>query len=84
MLTNNCTTNIVESFNQIAPTHIDTYSLRIIFPGYSGRVAYDQGLIDTDDSFEQFHARARINELARAAAEAKDFSQRIRAKLQRE
>ena len=83
-LTNNCASNIVESFNQIAPIRISTYNPRIIFPGYSGDVAYDQGLIDTDEPFEEFQARAHINEVARAAAEAEDFSQRIRVKFQHE
>jgi hypothetical protein len=82
-LTNNCANNIVRSFNQIAPLHISPYSPRIIFPGYSGRLAYDQGLIDTAEPFENLQARARINDAARAAAQAEDFSERIRAALNR-
>ncbi len=82
-LTNNCTTNILESFNQIAPIHISPYSPRIVFPGYSGDVAYDQRLIDTDEPFHQFKPRARINEVAKAAAEAEGFSQKIRARIGR-
>ncbi|MBL7042849.1 MAG: DUF4105 domain-containing protein [Pirellulaceae bacterium] len=83
-LTNNCTTNILESFNQIAPIHISPYSPRIVFPGYSGDVAYDQGLIAADEPFSECKARAHINEVARAAAASEDFSQRIRAQFGRE
>jgi len=83
-LTNNCTTNILESFNQIAPIHISPYSPRIVFPGYSGDVAYDQGLLDTDEPFSRIKARAHINEVARAEAASKDFSQEIRAQFGRE
>ncbi len=81
-LTNNCTTNIVNSFNEIAPIYISPYSPRIVFPGYSGQVAYDQGLIDSAEPFATFQPKAQINTLARAAADAEDFSQQIRAKLQ--
>lgn len=83
-LTNNCTTNILDSFNQIAPIHISPYSPRIVFPGYSGDVAYDQRLIDTDKPFHELKAAARIDEAARAAAEASDFSQKIREQFGRE
>jgi hypothetical protein len=80
-LTNNCTTNIVNSFNEIAPIYIWPYSPRIIFNGFSGHVAYDQNLIDTREPFAAFQARAQINTLARTAADADDFSQQIRANL---
>lgn len=75
---NNCTTNIVQSFNQIAPIRISPHSYRVKFPGYSGQVAYDQGLIDSKLPFEEVQQRARINERA-VGATAEDFSQRIRS-----
>lgn len=83
-LTNNCTTNILGSFNQIAPIHISPYSPRVVFPGYSGDIAYDQGLIQTDEPFSQFKARAHINEVAKSAVESEDFSQRIRVQFESE
>jgi len=82
-LTNNCTTNILDSFNQIAPIHISPYSPRIVFPGYSGDMAYDQGLIQTDEPFSQFKARAHINEVAKSAVESEEFSRSIRAQFGR-
>lgn len=75
---NNCTTNIVQSFNSIAPIRISPHSPSVKFPGYSGQVAYDQGLINNDLPFEQIQQMARINERARGAT-VEDFSQCIRS-----
>ena len=77
--TNNCTNNIVSHFNEIAPKYISPYSLRIAFPGYTGRVAYDHELIASDETFESIQRRAFINDYARAAEEPAEFSQAIRA-----
>jgi hypothetical protein len=52
-------------------------SLRRGFDGY----LYYSGRIDTTLSFEQLQRRSRINEAAQAAANAPDFSRRIRASL---
>ena len=79
-LTNNCTTNIVERFNEIAPIRISPYQFDVIFPGYSGDLAYAQGLIETSESFADVKSRAQINEAARAAAVSSDFSRRIRVR----
>lgn len=78
-LTHNCTTNIINSFNAIAPIHISPYRFDVVFPGYSGDLAHEQGLIETDEPFNDFTSRAKINEAAREAAVAKDFSRQIRA-----
>ncbi len=76
-LTNNCTTNIFNHVNRIAP-HKLAYDYRVLFPGYSDRLAYDRGLINTSDSFEVARDKARINELAYRYREAADFSAKIR------
>ena len=75
---NNCTTNIIQSFNEIAPIRISPHSYRVKFPGYSGRVAYEQGLIDRDLPFERAQKLSRINERA-GEATVEGFSQRIRS-----
>jgi hypothetical protein len=54
-----------------------------MLPGYSDRLAYDLGLIDTDLPFEEAPARFRINEPARRSADSPDFSVRIRGPLSR-
>jgi hypothetical protein len=42
------------------------------------RFPYDAGLIDNRRPFRELRAAARINDAARAAGDAPDFSQRIR------
>jgi hypothetical protein len=76
-LTNTCTTNLVRHVNLIAPGRIPLRAA-VLFPGYSDRLAYDLGLVDTNLLFEQARARFRINERALQFADAPDFSRRIR------
>ena len=76
-LTNTCTTNLVRHVNDITPGRIPP-SPAILFPGYSDRLAFDLGLIDTDLPFERIRERYRINDLAMEHAGAPDFSRRIR------
>lgn len=75
--TNNCTTNILEPVNHIAEKDIP-FGLEILLPGYSDKLAHERGLIDTDLPLEQARARFEVNERARAAMAAPDFSVRIR------
>lgn len=75
---NNCTTNIVNSLNVIAPIRISPFNWRVMFPGYSGGVAYEQGLIDSDAPFSEVQKMARINERAKDAT-SDNFSQQIRS-----
>jgi hypothetical protein len=77
-LTNTCTTNIVRHVNEIAPGRVPWFSLKVLLPGYSDRLAYDLGLLDTDLPFGQVRERFRINERALRAAGRPDFSIRIR------
>jgi hypothetical protein len=76
--TNNCTTNILQAVNAIAPRPIP-YGLKILLPGYTDALAYKRGLIDTDLSLAAARARFRVNARAQAAIEKPDFSERIRA-----
>lgn len=75
---NNCTTNILAPVNQIADKDIP-FGLEILLPGYSDKLAHERGLIDTDLPLEQARRRFEVNERARAAIAAPDFSARIRA-----
>ncbi len=76
-LTNNCTTNIVQHINRLHPGRIP-FDVRWILPGYSDRLAYDLGLLDTDLPFEEARRRARINDVAARYRDDPDFSVRIR------
>ena len=75
--TSTCLTNIVDSVNRVFPRKI-RWGWRIFFTGFSDRLAYDLGLIDTDLPFEQARERFRATDRARAAERAPDFSSRIR------
>ena len=56
-------------------------SLGIVFPGYSDRVAFGLGLIDTDRGFQETKQRYRVDQLAQEISAADDFSSRLREKI---
>jgi hypothetical protein len=76
-LTNNCTTNIVGHINHIKPNRL-IYDVRSLLPGYSDKIAFEQGLIVPYGSFEQTRQRAYVNPLAERYADRNDFSELIR------
>lgn len=76
-LTNNCTTNLVDHINRIQPQRVK-YDYRVLLPGYSDRLAYDEGLIEPHGTFEETKAAAYVNPRALVAANREDFSQAIR------
>lgn len=77
-VTNNCTTNIVNHINIIAPGTMNTFYLQEVFPEYSDKLAYRLGLLNTDLPFESIRDRFRINEKAMKYADDVNFSVRIR------
>jgi hypothetical protein len=74
---NNCTTNIVAHINRMAPGKVAP-NVGVLLPGFSDRLAYDLGLLDTQDTFERTKKRALINQRANRYAAADDFSVKIR------
>jgi hypothetical protein len=76
-LSNNCTTNLVRHINRIKPNRL-TYDYRVLLPGYSDKLAYDEGLIERRGTFEETKTAAYLNARALAAAGRPDFSQAIR------
>src|SRR4029434_8014314 len=46
-VTNNCTTNVVDHINKFWPHRI-AYNLQVLLPGYTDRLVYELGLLDTD------------------------------------
>lgn len=77
LLSNNCTTNIARHINEVSPNRL-SYDIGILLPGYSDQKAYAEGLLAGIGSFEQIKNRALINERAKLAAAAPDFSAAIR------
>lgn len=76
-LTNTCTTNLAEHVNRVTPRRVPL-SWRVALPGYSDRLAYDLGLIDTGLPFDAARERFFITDKAQRSADAPDFSARIR------
>jgi hypothetical protein len=76
-LTNNCTSNVVDHINKLWPNRI-AYNVQLILPGYSDRMAYELGLLDTTKSFAETRAAARVNRLAYEHRASPRFSAMIR------
>jgi Domain of unknown function (DUF4105) len=79
LLTNSCTINIIRYAN--AAGRVGRFDVRHLLNGLFDGYLYYSGRIDTTLSFEELRRRSLINEAARAADSAPDFSQRIRASL---
>ncbi len=76
-LTRNCTNTIAQHVNSLVPGRVP-FSFKVIFPGYSDRLAYDLGLIATDLPYDSIRAHFLITARARAATDT-GFSRQIRA-----
>ncbi len=76
-MTNNCTTNIARHINRISPRRI-RYDYRVLLPGHSAKMAYDEGLIVRKGSFEETKAAAYITPKTILYAEREEFSEMIR------
>lgn len=76
-LTNTCTTNIVRHVNDVVPGRVP-FSFKVLLPAYSDRLAYDLGLIATDQPFESARRAYRIDRVAQSAGIDEKFSRVIR------
>jgi hypothetical protein len=75
-LTHNCTTAI--RGHARPPGARSWRSWKLLANGYLDELAYEIGAVDRGLPFPELRARSRINEAARAAGDAPDFSRRIR------
>lgn len=80
-LTTNCTTSIWMHAH-VNPTR-PPLSWKILASGHVPAYLYEIGRLDSSMPFEELRRRSRVNDAARAAGKAPDFSQRIRAALPR-
>jgi hypothetical protein len=76
-LTNNCTTNILDHVNSIAPKKIP-YGREVLLPGYADELAVELGLIDSELPIAEVRRRFHINDRARRAFHDANFSVAIR------
>lgn len=78
-LTTNCTTMIL-AHAAVNPGHLP-YSWKVLLSGYAPEYAYENGRLAQSLPFAELKRRSLINDAARAAGQAPDFSRRIRANL---
>ncbi len=79
----NCTTSLVKHINQVLEDDIP-FSGRLLFNGYSDRLAYKRGNIRQDLAFEDLKAACFISEIARSIDDDPEFSRKIRKHIQKE
>jgi hypothetical protein len=79
LLSNSCTINIIRYAN--AAGRKGRFDIRHLLNGWVDSYLYHSGRIDTTLPFDELRSRSLINEAARAAEDAPDFSDRIRASL---
>ena len=77
VFTNNCTTNIAQHINHVAPGKVPG-GIKILLTGHSDRLAYDLGLLDTALPFDEARRRAKVSDVARQSDSAPNFSEQIR------
>ncbi|HJU66255.1 MAG TPA: DUF4105 domain-containing protein, partial [Gemmatimonadaceae bacterium] len=76
-LSNNCTSNVVDHVNRIAPNTVHA-GWKTVLPGYTDEVAYALGLLDSDLDLARARERFVVNDKARRFANDPLFSLRIR------
>jgi hypothetical protein len=82
-LTSNCTNNLGAHVEAVAPGVLPSFDLREVFPGFSDRLLYERGLLDTGfaseapRSFEALRTAFRIDRRIDGRL-GEDFSHRIR------
>lgn len=77
-LFNSCNSNIIEHVNAIAPGTVGL-DVRTVLPGFSDRVAYEAGLIDSALPLDRLREIYRIDQTAARLPLDENFSRAIRA-----
>jgi hypothetical protein len=83
LVTNNCMNNITYHIRRLGGRPLPS-DWRLLFTGFSDRLAYDYGFIDTDLPFEKAREAYRIDEWMRDAPLDDKFSVRLRETLRRQ
>lgn len=74
--TQNCTTTIRTHTRHIGAAR--PWDWRLLVNGYLDQLLYEEGILDPELPFAEVKRRGRVDERARAAGDAPDFSARIR------
>lgn len=80
-LRDNCTTGVLDR-TSVYRTPI-RFNWKILFSGYVAEFVYEGGMLDTSMPFEKLQEQSLVNEKAKSAGQAEDFSTRIREGLPR-
>jgi hypothetical protein len=83
LLTNNCMNNVTRHIRRLGGRPLPS-ELRLLLTGFSDRLAYEYGFIDTDLPFEKAREAYRIDEWMRQTPLDEGFSQRLRETLRRQ
>jgi Domain of unknown function (DUF4105) len=83
LFTNNCMNNVTGHLRRLGGRPLPS-ELRLLLTGFSDRLAYDYGYIDTDLPFEKAREAFRIDEWMRDTPLDEGFSQRLRETLRRQ
>jgi hypothetical protein len=83
LFTNNCMNNVTYHVRRLGGRPLPS-ELRLVLTGFSDRLAFDYGFIDTDLPFEQARQAYRIDEWMQDTPLDESFSKRLRETLRRQ
>jgi hypothetical protein len=83
LFANNCMNNITYHVRRLGGRPVPS-DLRFLLTGFSDRMAYDYGFLDTDLPFEQAHQAFRIDEAMRQVPLDESYSEKLREILKRQ
>jgi hypothetical protein len=83
LFANNCMNNITYHIRRLGGRPLPS-ELRLLLTGFSDRLAFDYGYIDTDLPFEKAREAYRIDEWMRGTPLDEGFSKRLRETLRRQ
>ncbi len=83
LFTNNCLNNVTSHVRRLGTLSLPS-ELRLLLTGFSDRLAFEYGFLDTDLPFDQAHVAYRIDEWIRQTALDEGFSRRLRENLRRQ
>jgi hypothetical protein len=83
LFTNNCMNNVTDHVRRLGGRPLPC-DLRLLLTGFSDRLAYEYGFLDTDLPFERAHQAFRIDEWVRQTPLDDSFSERLREILRQQ
>ncbi len=83
LFTNNCMNNVTRHVRRLGGRALPS-DLRLLLTGFSDRLAFDYGFIDTELPFEKAHEAYRIDLWMRETPLDEGFSRRMRETLRRQ